>query len=152
MEIGQTTSPVTSSVVVKNILYIPAFLLGMEMHSFTILLVFIIVDMITGIWRVGVTKGGQEIKSAHAINGLVSKLLFALIPLVIAYSGKGIGVNLIDFAKGSLSVLILATAYSIIGNIYTIRTGEYVKEFDAVRLILSAFRKLLDSSIPQGHK
>lgn len=137
---------------IKNLLYVPAFLLGMEMHSFTILLVFILADMVTGIWRVAVVSGAHEIRSAHAINGLVSKLLFAIIPLTVAYTGQGIGVDLIPFATGTLSILILATGYSIIGNIYTIRTGIVVKEFDAVRLILNAFRKLLENVMPDSHK
>lgn len=142
----------TPMTIFKNILYIPAFLLGMQMHSFTILLAFIVVDMITGVWRVAIVHGGKEIRSVHAINGLVSKLLFALIPLVIAYAGKGIGVDLIRFATGALSLLILATGYSIIGNIYTIRSGVPVKEFDAVRFILSAFRRLLEGFTNVKHK
>lgn len=144
--------PLTAYGILKNALYMPAFVLGMEMHSFTILIAFIIIDMFTGVWRVGVTKGGQEIRSAHFINGLVSKMLFVLIPLVVAYAGKGIGLDLIAFASGCLSLLILATAYSIIGNIYTIRTGIEAAEFDAVRFILMKVKELLDKAAPDGHK
>lgn len=138
--------------VIKNFLYLPTFLVGMEMQSFTILIVFIMLDMITGIWRVAVIEGGHEIKSAKAINGLVSKMLFALIPLIVAYTGKGIGVDLTAFASGCLSLLIVSTAYSAIGNIYTIRSGKTVAEFDAVRLILNGMKRLLDNMNPPNDK
>lgn len=131
--------------IAKNIGYIPAFLLGMSMHSFGILFIFILLDIFTGIWRVGVVVGGNGIKSRHAINGLASKMLFILIPLVIAYTGKGIGLDLTKMAGGFLGLLIASTGYSIIGNIYTIRTGKEVAEFDAVRLILMSIRRLLDN-------
>lgn len=134
----------TTGALIKNALYIPAFFLGMSMHNFGILLVFIILDMITGIWRVYVMQGGEAIKSRHAINGLASKMLFVVIPLVVAYTGKGLGVDLTYLATGCLGLLIAATGYSIIGNIYTIRTGVMVVEFDAIKLILTAIKNLLD--------
>lgn len=137
-------STLTTGAIVKNALYVPAFFMGMSMHSFGILFVFIVLDMITGIWRVYVTQGGDAIKSRHAINGLTSKMLFIVIPLVIAYMGKGIGIDLTALATGCLGLLIASTGYSVIGNIYTIRTGVAVVEFDAVRFILIRIRDLLD--------
>ena len=137
-------STLTTWAVIKNVLYVPAFFLGMSMHSFSILFVFIMLDMMTGIWRVYVIQGGEAIKSRHAINGLVSKMLFIVIPLIIAYTGKGMGVDLTALATGCLGLLIASTGYSVIGNIYTIRTGSVVVEFDAVRFILVRIRDLLD--------
>ncbi len=137
-------STLTTWAIIKNALYVPAFFLGMSMHSFSILFAFIVLDMITGIWRVYVLQGGEAIKSRHAINGLVSKMLFIVIPLIIAYMGKGMGVDLTALATGCLGLLIASTGYSVIGNIYTIRTGSAVVEFDAVRFILVRIRDLLD--------
>ena len=134
----------TTGAIIKNVLYVPVFFLGMSMHDFGILFVFIVLDMITGIWRVYVMQGGTAIKSRHAINGLTSKMLFIVIPLVVAYTGKGIGLDLTALATGCLGLLIASTGYSIIGNIYTIRTGIAVAEFDAVRFILMWIRNLLD--------
>lgn len=143
---------ITGGVIMKHLSYIPAFLLGMSMHSFTILFVFIMLDMVTGIWRVWVTQGPAAIKSRHAINGLASKMLFMLIPLIIAYTGKGVGLDLIAAAAGCLGLLIASTGYSIIGNIYTIRTGVVVAEFDAVRFILNGIRKGLEKMTDGDHK
>jgi len=139
------TATMTAWTVIKNAMYIPAFLLGMSMHSFTILFALIVLDMVTGVWRGVVTNGANSITSFAFINGLVSKMLFMLIPLVIAYIGKGIGVDLHELATGCLSVLILGQGYSVIGNIYTIRTGVPVTEFDAVKLILAKLRDMIDS-------
>lgn len=137
-------STLTIGAIIKNTLYVPAFFLGMSMHSFSILFAFIMLDMITGIWRVYVLQGGEAIKSRHAINGLVSKMLFIVIPLVVAYTGRGMGLDLTALATGCLGLLIASTGYSVIGNIYTIRTGSVVVEFDAVRFILIRIRDLLD--------
>lgn len=142
METGTTFTGVA---LLKNAMYIPAFILGMSMHSFGILFCFILLDMLTGVWRAVVTDGSKSITSTAFINGLASKLLFMLIPLIVAYMGKGIGLDLTAMAGGALSMLILAQGYSIIGNIYTIRTGQRVTEFDAVRFILVKIKDLIDS-------
>jgi phage-related holin len=139
-----TPDPITPAEIFKNLMYFPAFLLGMSMHSFSILFVFILLDMITGVWRVGITTGWHAITSRAFINGLASKLLFIFIPLVIAYMGKGINLDLTAFAGGALSLLIVGQAYSIVGNIYTIRSGKKVAEFDVVRIILGQIRNFLD--------
>jgi len=135
--------PITGWVLIKNILYVPAIFVGLSMQSFGILAVLLILDVITGIWRSWSMYGGDSVTSAKAINGIISKFLFLLIPLVVAYMGHGAGLNLVAVAQAALGILIFATGYSIIGNIYTIRTGVAVKEFDAVRLILSWIEEYL---------
>lgn len=145
-------TPTTTYVTIKNLSYIPAMILGLSMHSYSSLAVLLIIDVITGAWRSSVLEGGQSVTSWKAVNGLVSKFLFLLIPLVVAFMGKGIGLELVSLAQSALGVLILATGYSIIGNIYTIRTGIRVKEFDAIRIILKQIEALLEKFEPQSKK
>lgn len=147
-----TNEPLSSWVLIKNILYVPAIFVGLSMQSFGILGVLLIVDVLTGIWRSATVNGGASVTSVKAINGIVSKFLFLLIPLVVAYMGHGLGLDLIGIAQAALGVLIFATGYSIIGNIYTIRTGNSVKEFDAVRLILSWLERYLEKIERPPHK
>lgn len=135
--------PITVFAVVKNLAYVPAILVGLSLHSYGILAIFLILDIITGIWRSAAINGGSSITSWKAINGFMSKFLFLLIPVVLAWAGQGVGLNLVALAQSALGVLILSTGYSIIGNIYTVRTGNAVKEFDAVRIILLQIENLL---------
>lgn len=137
------TNELTTTGILKNLGYIPAVYLGISMEQFTILAVLLVVDIITGIWRSAIVGGGQSVTSWKAINGFMSKMLFLLIPLVIAAAGKSVGVELVVLAKSALGLLTLATSYSIIGNIYGIRTGKVVKEFDAIHYILIYIEKLL---------
>lgn len=144
--------PITTLAIAKNVGYLPAILLGMSLHSYGILAVFIAFDIVTGIWRSAVINGGQSITSWKAINGLLSKFLFLFIPVVVAYMGKGMGLDLVALAQSALGLLIGATGYSIIGNIYSIRSGKAVKEFDAVKYILLAIERVLEKLEPDGHK
>lgn len=138
------TESVSALTVAKNLSYGPAAVLGILMHTYWILAIFLILDMVTGIWRSYVLYGGTSITSRKTINGFVSKFLFLLIPVVLAYMGVGIGLDLIFIAQSALGVLIFATGYSIIGNIYAASTGHTVKEFDAVRLILNWIQTYLE--------
>lgn len=72
--------------------------------------------------------------------------------MTVAYMGHGAGLNLVAVAQSALGLLIFATGYSIIGNIYTIRTGKAVAEFDAVKLILIWIQSLLEKLEKSPHK
>lgn len=140
-----TNEHLTFWVFVKNALYIPAVFVGISLQSYGILAAMLVVDVITGAWRSAVVNGGASVTSFKAINGLISKFLFLLIPVTVAYMAHGVGVEMKELAQGALGVLIFATGYSIIGNIYCIRTGKSVKEFDAVRLILIQIERILQN-------
>ena len=138
--------------VVKNAMYLPAILVGLSLHNYWILAVMLLLDVITGAWRSAVVNGPDSLTSWRALNGLFSKFLFLLIPLVVAYMGRGMGLELVAVAQSALGLLIFATGYSIIGNIYGIRSGRVVREFDAVRVILTWLERFLDKLAPDNHK
>ena len=48
------------------------------------------------------------------------------------------------FISFTISILIVAEAYSVVGNVYTIKTGEAVKEIDAVSAIVKRLRRILE--------
>jgi len=66
-----------------------------------------------------------------------------LLPLIIAYTALGLGIDLSAMVSGSIYVLILSEAYSALGNIQAIRTGEDVDEFDIVSVTIKKIRKIL---------
>lgn len=138
----------TSSIVaLKNLGYIPAILLGLSLESYTILAVLMLLDTIFGVIRTGVVHGGRSIKSYKLAAGIISKLSIILIPVLLAWAGRGAGINLITLAQGTLGVLILAETYSILSNIYSIRVRKDIHEYDAVSAILLWVRSLIESII-----
>lgn len=137
----------------KNLAYIPAILLGLSQESYVILAVFMCIDTVLGIARVYVVHGGQYIRSYKMTAGIISKLCILLVPLLIAYMGKGMGLNMLWLAQWSLGALLLAQFYSIIANIYSIRVSRDIEEFDAMSWVLRRIQKiieklLLESSSP----
>ncbi len=126
-------------------------LLGLPLESFNILLVFCALDIVTGVVRSYVLNGGHSITSKRFSVGLISKMMLLMIPLILAWTGKGAGVDLLFLAKGALSVLIVSESYSIFGNIYSIHTGKNQKEFDAIAFLLEKIQKTLLTLIKE-HK
>ena len=148
-----TNEPTTQWVILKNLLYLPAAMAGLSMESMSVLVLLLIFDMITGIWRAGVLGGGEAITSVRAINGFFSKFLFVAVPITVAYMGHGVGIDASALVQMAIGVLILGTGYSILGNIYTIRTGQKVKEFDALQFILYQVQKVIEKyAVPHDHK
>ena len=135
---------------IKNSSYLGAIFLGVSLDNFSILAVFMLVDTVLGITRVGIVHGGRAIKSYRLVSGLVSKMSILLIPLVIAHTGKGIGLDLTGVATSALSVLILSHAYSILGNIHSIYLKRDVYEFDAISWVLTRIQLVIERILKQG--
>jgi phage-related holin len=134
----------TTTVTMKNLGYVAAFLAGLELRSFLILAVFMAVDLALGTIRSGVVHGWSSVKSYKFIAGITSKLLVLIVPLVVVWAGRGAGVDLLFLAKGALAMLVLGEAYSILGNINSIRLGQDIVEFDVISSILCTVQKVIE--------
>ena len=131
----------------KNLGLLLAFIIGgvgLSPESFGILTVFIAIDSITGIIRAGILHGWRSVTSSRFVSGIMTKLVVVIVPLVIAWAGRGAGIDLLLLAKGTLSALILAESYSILGNVHAIRTREDIEEFDAIAFILTNVRESVE--------
>jgi len=138
------TEEITFVTIVKNAAYIPAIFIGLSAQSYAILAVLMVVDTIFGVLRVGIVHGGEHIRSYRLSAGILSKLTIIGVPLMIAWAGQGVGINLVMVAQGAISMLILAQLYSILGNVYSIRVGKDVQEFDAVSWVLHRLQKTIE--------
>lgn len=78
----------------------------------------------------------RKITSARAWLGLIKKVGTLIVVLTVALVLKGIDVNGTTYITSILGIFIMAEGYSIIQNIYTIRTGESVPEFDVVSIVI----------------
>lgn len=132
---------------IKNITYLSAFLLGMNFESFVVLAVLMLLDTITGVIKTGRVSGWRAVNSHRLTFGIISKCLVILVPLILVWVGRQIGIDLLALANGVMAVLILAEAYSIIANIVAVRTGNEVKEFDAISLILGKVNQFLEAML-----
>lgn len=139
---------------IQNTAYLVLFVatlqwFGVDALSTAILGIMIVIDVITGILRSGFVDGWRTIQSNRLQRGLVAKLLIILLPLLVALCGKGIGMNLAAFAQACLNVLILSEVYSILGNIYSLRTGKVRSEFDAISYVIGQVQEFLKKIIIQ---
>ncbi len=107
-----------------------------------ILAALMALDFFSGLGRAHALK--EQITSRRMKNGITSKLLLLIIPLVMALTAKGLGVDFSWLVEWSISVLILSEAYSIVANIYTVRTGVSAPEWDVISLILGKIRNAID--------
>lgn len=152
---NEPTSGITTGVLLKNLAYIPAAIIavGLDINSYLILAIFLLFDLFTGVWRSIVIEGLDSLRSWKGINGFFSKFLFLSVPIVVAYMGHGIGMDMKSMAQMALGVLLLFTGYSILGNIYSIRSGKPYTEPDAMRYILKVAQGVLDKyTVPPDHK
>jgi toxin secretion/phage lysis holin len=145
---------VAKTTLAKNLSYICAFVagLGLSPDSLGILAVFMFIDTILGVVRSIVIHGGNSFRSRLLAHGLISKLLVLFIPILLVYTGRGAGVNFLPVAIGTISVLILAEAYSILGHIQSIRTKKDVKEFDAISMVLAQVRSVVEKLLVTSKK
>lgn len=122
--------------------------LEIDTKKLSILVVLMCIDMLTGTLKAYRTK--ENITSRRWIAGFLSKLVVLLVPFTIALMAKGVDFDVKWFIGFSLSIMVIAEAYSILGNIYTFKTGEAVEEIDAVSAIIKVLRNFLENMIERG--
>jgi len=140
---------------IKNGLYIPAFLMAIGFPeqmswSITALTVLMIIDFLTGILASAHIDGLRSITSKRMIAGALSKMVVLLIPFILVIAGFGIGIDLEQYVQGTIVILILAEAYSNLGNIQSFRTGKRVAEIDAVSAVLKGIRNYILSLLEKA--
>lgn len=122
---------------------IPLTFFGDYLLSVQILALFMVLDTITGVARSWKIEGGQSFVSSKLGAGVAGKLLFLLIPCVIGLTGHALKIDLHLVVVWAINIMVLSEAYSIISNVYSYHTGQFVKEFDAVSLICKAALNLV---------
>lgn len=136
---------------IKNMGYIPAFLIGLSTESYMILTVFMFADLVLGILRSTLLHGFTSIKSYKLTAGLISKLLVLAVPLIVVWAGRGASFDFTWLGQWSIGVLVLSQAYSMLGHINAIRTGQDTSEADGVSWVIRRLRSILEGIIIDGH-
>lgn len=115
--------------------------LGMDSEIFFLFAMLLTIDYITGIAKAKTLQ--HSIASDKMKYGIISKLLLLLIPLVLAISAKAVGADFKSILQVGMNILILSELYSIIGNIYAVRTKDELPEYDAVASIGKKIKSFL---------
>ncbi|MDM5264667.1 phage holin family protein [Sulfurovum sp. XTW-4] len=115
--------------------------LGLNKEAFTIFGYLLLIDYITGVLKAKTLN--ECITSNKMKYGVISKFSLVLIPLVLALAAKSLHGDAENMLYVGMNILILSETYSIIGNIYTIRTREKLPEWDAVAALGHKIRSVL---------
>ena len=100
------------------------------------------IDLLTGVLKA--VRLGRKPTSKKFLIGIMAKLTFLLIPIILAIAAKAVGVNLKVFVTTVINALVLNEVYSSIANIYTIQTAKETAEFDVLGKILKFIRNYID--------
>lgn len=132
-----------------NIFYFPVIYvleyLNLKEETIALFSALIVIDMVTGVWKV--LSLGEKPKSWRFANGLLSKAILLLVPLSVAIAAKAIEIDLSQLVRLFIYALVLSELYSIIANIYSIRTKKEAEEFDVLSLLLRYIRNALNRAL-----
>ena len=136
----------------KNLSFVGVFVASLEFIGFEpgilgLLAFVMLIDVITGIHRVYRNDGATAIASHPLLKGIGAKLMLMLVLLSVGATATIIGYEAAPYIQAAISVIALAELYSVVGNVYSARTGKPKVEFDAVAFILVKIRDLLDKYI-----
>ena len=115
--------------------------LGIGAETYAIYAMLLIIDLFTGWVKAG--RLGHARTSIRMKYGVLTKMMLLLMPIVLALGAKAVGVEFKDVLTVCMSILVLSEVYSIISNIYTIKSGEELPEYDAIAIIGKRLRNVL---------
>lgn len=111
--------------------------LDMPQLQADILTYLMLIDFISGIAKQA-RINYKEITSYKVWIGIMKKSFTFVMILSIGLVFKAMEIDGDGVIKAVMTILIGAEGYSILRNIYTIRTGKYMKEVDVVTLLIRA--------------
>lgn len=125
--------------------------LNIPTEQFWILWVLMLIDFITWIGKqYRVDK--REIKSHLAWLGAMKKIATLTSVLSVALIIKWLGIDDTKYVNAILGIFIMAEGYSTIQNVYAIRTGNILPEFDVISILLKTIWEYMKQRIESAIK
>lgn len=115
--------------------------LGLDSEVFSLFALLLLLDYISGIAKAKVL--GVAITSNRMKYGLISKISLIIMPITLAIGAKAAGADFTHVLAVSMNILIVSEVYSVIGNVYAIRTREELPEYDVVASLGKKIRTVL---------
>ena len=122
-------------------------------QQFAILWILMVIDTITGISK-AYSVDPQSITSHALGKGVLKKFITVILVYTLAVLGMGVWIPPEHFMEWWLSLLIMSEGYSALQNIYAVRTGVVLPEYDVISIILKKLsdylkEKLDNATIPK---
>ena len=118
--------------------------LNIDIQVFSILIVLMLIDSFLGGGKA--LRLGVRFSFKTMLIGITIKFVFLLVPLTLSLLAKQLGRDLTLSVDVVIKILSVAEVYSILGNIYTIKTKKEVERIDIISMILKSLRQALFSS------
>lgn len=109
--------------------------LSIPTEQLSILATLMFIDFITGVGK-QFRIDRKEIKSHLAWLWVMKKIATLVSVLSVALVFKGLSINEQKYVVWILSIFITAEWYSTLQNVYAIRTGKILPEFDVISIVL----------------
>lgn len=94
-----------------------------------------VIDTVTGISK-AYTVNPQSITSHALGKGVLKKFITVILVYTMAILGMWVGIPPEHFMEWGLSILIMSEGYSALQNIYAVRTGVILPEYDVISIII----------------
>ena len=120
--------------------------LAIPQMQIIILSYLMIIDFILWVWK-QFRLDRKQITSHNAWLWLSKKICTFILVISIALLLKWLELEPTMYIKAAISILISAEFYSIIQNIYTIRTWKVVAEYDAISIFLKTLWEIIKKFI-----
>jgi len=116
--------------------------LGVDKEAFGLFASLLLIDYLTGLIKA--RRLGHSITSNKMKYGIFSKFVLILIPFTMAILSKIIGAQNYDMVLYmGMNILAISEFYSIVGNIYSIRTKKELPEYDVVAALGNKVRRFM---------
>lgn len=123
---------------------------GIDAYVVSVLLGFMILDMILGVWKSIVVSTLENPTSRKAKRGILAKVMMLTIPIICgliwgAFDARD-GIRITNMM---LTALMIAEGYSNIANAYSIYARKEIEEFDAVTFVFKKTAEKLKNFLEQ---
>lgn len=118
--------------------------IGLDKEVIRLYAILLGIDYLTGLLKAYRLK--QHIKSNIMKYGILSKLVLLLIPITLLITAKIVGIDFDNMVKISINILAISELYSIIGNLYSVRTAKELPEYDVLALLGRKIKDFLMSA------
>lgn len=114
---------------------------GLEPSQMIAYTVLIGIDYITGVakaWHIG-----ESVTSNRMKYGIASKASLLVVPIVLGIGSKATGLDFGMAISMFINILIISEVYSSISNVYAIKHGKELPEYDALAIVARSIRNYL---------
>ena len=115
--------------------------LSINSEVFFLFSLLLLIDYITGVLKARCLE--QAITSNKMKYGIISKMSLIFVPIVLAIGAKALDTDFSEVLLVGINILVISEVYSVIGNIYSMRTKLELPEYDAIAIIGKKIRNFL---------